>query len=234
METEKLTPNSIKHWAIDDRPREKVLLKGHRVLSDAELLAIIIGSGSKNESALELSKRILQSVGNSISELGKLNVDDLIKFKGVGEAKAVTIVAALELARRRQKSNNDQQIAIPSSNDAYQYIAPYLVDLKHEEFWVFCLNRANKIIQVKPISAGGVSGTVVDVKMILKLAIDKLASGILLCHNHPSGNLAPSKSDIELTNKVVTASRSMDVVVLDHLIVSDQGYYSFADEGMLS
>lgn len=224
---------SIKAWAEEDRPREKLLNKGRQALSNAELIAILIGSGSREESAVELSKRILQSTQNNLNELGKTPLAELMKFKGIGEAKAITICAALELGRRRQSAIIPKRPQIKSSQDAYQVMAPLLADLPHEEFWVIFLNRANKVIQKDQISLGGVSGTVVDAKIIFKKALEQLASGIILFHNHPSGNLQPSQADINITKKLKKAGTTLDINVLDHLIISEQGFYSFADEGVL-
>lgn len=224
---------AIKHWAEDDRPREKLIAKGPTNLSDAELLAILIASGSRNESAVDLCKRILNSVGNNLGELAKLSVPDLMKFKGIGDAKAITIVAALELGKRRRLAEATKREAITCSKDAYDILLPLFEDLKHEEFWVLLLNRANKVVRKEKVSAGGVAGTVVDNKMIMKLAIDTLASGIVLAHNHPSGNLKPSQQDVAVTRQIKQAGQLLDINLVDHLIVTDHGYYSFADEGAL-
>lgn len=229
----KLSKTSIKNWANDDRPREKLILKGIDSLSDAELIAILIGSGNRNESAVELSKRILSDTQNNLNELAKLTVNDLQKFKGIGEAKAISIVAALELGKRRKISEVIDKKQITSSKDVFDIFGQKLGDLPYEEFWLLILNRANKIIELKRISAGGVSGTVTDVKIILKAAIEKTASGMIVCHNHPSGNVKPSNSDISLTKKLKNASELVDIPLLDHVIVSFKDYYSFADEGIL-
>lgn len=224
---------SIKEWSLEDRPREKLLSKGISSLTDAELIAIIIGSGSKDESAVELSKRILGSVHHNLNELGKLSTNDLQKYRGIGEAKAIGIVAALELGRRRKLSENINRQKITSSQDIYELFHPLLADLHHEEFWVLLLNRSNKIIDRVKISQGGISGTVTDIRLILKLALEKLATSIILCHNHPSGNIQPSDADITITQKIKESGKLMDVTLLDHIIVADRMYYSFADEGML-
>lgn len=224
---------SIKFWAEADRPREKLLLKGRSVLSDAELIAILISSGNKEHSAVELSKKILDRASNNLNELGKLSVKDLMKFKGIGEAKAIGIVAALELGRRRKGSDMIKRQKITSSKDIFELFKPMLTDLAHEEFWVLLLNRANKVIKPLRISQGGVSGTVADSKIIFLSAIESLASSIILCHNHPSGNLKPSDSDISLTRKLKEAGKVLEIAVLDHIIFSDNGYYSFADEGLM-
>ena len=224
---------SIKDWADDDRPREKLLIKGKGALSDAELVAILIASGNRDESAVELSKRILQSLGNNLNRLAKLSVNDLIKFKGIGEAKAISIIASLELGRRRRTADVLEKAKIGGSKDAFQILQLKLEDLPHEEFWVMLLNRANKVIDTKLVGRGGVSSTVVDSKVIFSFALESLASGIILAHNHPSGNLKPSNSDIRLTKKIVDAGKIMEVPVLDHIIVGDNDYFSFADEGLI-
>jgi DNA repair protein RadC len=224
---------SIKQWSKEDRPRERLLSKGRTALSEAELIAILIGSGNKGETAVELSKRILVSVDNKLNSLGKLSINDLTKFKGIGEAKAVSIVAALELGRRRKESKVEQKAKIQSSKDAYEIMKHLLEDLPYEEFWVLVLNRQNKVLDKICISKGGVSGTVADVRLIFKPAIEKLASGIILFHNHPSGNLDPSSSDIALTNKMIDAGKTLDIPILDHLIIGDNNYYSFADNGLI-
>lgn len=224
---------TIKTWAEEDRPREKFALKGKSTLSDAELIAILIGSGNRQESAVELSKRILSSVSNNLNELGKIDLSALMKFKGIGEAKAITIAAALELGRRRKLTEVIKNPKITSSGDIYDIMAPLLSDLKHEEFWVLILNQANKVIHKVQISSGGVASTVADSKLIFKPALEKLGSSIILCHNHPSGNLKPSSADIQLTKKNVEAGKLLDIRVLDHIIVANEKYYSFADEGMM-
>jgi DNA repair protein RadC len=224
---------TIKGWAEEDRPREKLLSKGRQMLTDAELIAILIGSGSKKETAVELSKRILSQFGNSLHELAKLSVNDLVKFKGIGEAKAISIVAALELGRRRKETEISKRERITSSKDSFHLFLPMLIDLPHEEFHVLLLNRSNHVIRKEFVSRGGVSGTVVDPKIIFKIALENLASSIILCHNHPSGNLRPSDQDISLTRKLKEAGMLLEIPILDHLIVSDNGYFSFADEGMM-
>ena len=228
-------PLSIKAWAEEDRPREKLLLRGKQNLSDAELLAILLGSGSRNESAVSLAQRILQSTDNSLHELGKRAIPTLIKdFKGVGEAKAITIAAAMELGRRRQLTAIKEKPKIVSSKDAYDVIAPLLMDLPHEEFWILLLNRANRVLNREQISSGGTTGTVVDVKILFKKVLRQEAiTSVILSHNHPSGNLSPSNADLELTKKIKQAGKLLDIDVLDHLIITDNGYYSFADEGKM-
>lgn len=224
----------IKKWANDDRPREKLRAKGKHALSNAELIAILIGSGSRSTSAVDLAKEILQSAENNLNELGKISIDELIKnFHGIGEAKAITITAALELGRRRQMSDIKERPHIRSSQDAYNAIAPMLIDLQHEEFWILMLNRGNQVLKRVQISQGGVAGTVVDAKIIFKRALEIPASALVLCHNHPSGNLRPSGADIEITKKIKAGAELIDINVLDHLIVSERGYFSFADEGMM-
>lgn len=224
---------SIKTWDENDRPREKLLLQGKENLSDAELLAILIGSGTPKISAVDLCKQILEFANNDLSQLGKLTVTDLCKFKGIGPAKAITIVSALEIGRRRQSENVQEITKISSSKDAYNIFLSLLADIPHEEFWVLFLNQANKVIGKEKISSGGISSTIADKRMIVKSALDRLATGIILVHNHPSGNLKPSQSDIDLTNKTKEAAKLLDITVLDHIIVSSSGYYSFADEGMI-
>lgn len=224
---------SIKSWAEEDRPREKFVLKGKGALSDAELIAILIGSGSKNESAVELSKRILLSAKNNLNQLGSLSIEDLMQFKGIGEAKAITISAALEIGRRRKESSSLVKPKIQSSEDAYQQFIPILSDLNHEEFWILILNRANKVVEIKNISRGGVSGTIADAKLIFRPVLNKLGSSIILGHNHPSGSVQPSMADKQLTKKIVEGGKSLDIQVLDHIIVGDNQYFSFADEGIM-
>lgn len=223
----------IKAWAEEDRPREKLLLKGKTALSDAELIAILIGSGSRDETAVELSKRILSSASNNLNQLGKMSIVDLQKFKGIGEAKAISIAAALELGRRRKETDAVKRVKITASSVVFENMREVMEDLPHEEFWVLLLNRGNQILERVNISKGGVSQTVVDTKIVFKMAIDKLASSIILCHNHPSGNLKPSDADIQLTKKLKEAGRILDLPVLDHLIFADNTYFSFADEGLL-
>ncbi|HRN41172.1 MAG: DNA repair protein RadC [Flavobacteriales bacterium] len=230
MQPEKL---NIKSWAEEDRPREKLLLKGKNALSDAELIAILIGSGNKTETAVELAKRILASVNNDLNQLAKLNLTDLMQFNGIGEAKAISIAAALELGRRRKESTEEKKIKISSSKNAYEAISDVLSDLPHEEFWVLYLNRKNEVIKRENISKGGVTGTVADGKIIFKNAINALASAVVLCHNHPSGNLNPSQADIELTKKMKSIGVLMDTPVIDHIIVGNNNYFSFADENLL-
>lgn len=230
-ENKKLT---IKSWAEEDRPREKLVLKGKHSLSNAELLAILIGSGSRNESAVELCKRIMsEAAQDDLIDLGKLSVKDLQKFKGIGEAKAITIVAALELGRRREGAEIREKTLIAGSGEVVKIFHPLLVDLPHEEFWMLLMNRANKIISKEKISTGGVSGTVVDPKIIFRRALEMSASGIILCHNHPSGNPKPSQADIDLTKKLKRGGDELEISVLDHIIIAENKFFSFADEGMM-
>lgn len=223
----------ILNWAEEDRPREKLLLKGKGVLSDAELVAILIGSGSRDLSAVDLSKLILSNVNNDLNQLAKLSVAELQKFKGIGEAKAISIVSALELGRRRKITETTKTPQITSSKDVYELMKPELLDQPIEQFWIISLKRNNVIIQKRIISTGGISGTVADPKVIFNKALEDLASGIILVHNHPSGNLKPSQADIKLTEKLKNAGQLLDIPVLDHLIFTDDGYFSFADESML-
>lgn len=224
---------NLKSWAEDDRPREKLITKGRSSLSDAELLAILLGSGNREETAVQLAQRILNSNKNSINELAKLQLKDLQKFKGVGEAKAVSVLAALEIGRRRKDEESFGKTKILASKHAYDVLKAKLKDLPHEEFWVIFLNRSNSILKIECISKGGVSGTIVDSRLILKPAIEHLASSLILAHNHPSGNLNPSQEDLLLTKKVKEASKLIDIIVQDHLIIGDETYYSFADEGLI-
>ncbi len=231
--SEEKSPFSIKQWAEDDRPREKLMLKGKAALSDAELIAILISSGNDEESAVSLSQRILEGSQNNLLELSKLNVNDLKKFRGIGEAKALSIIAAMELGRRRQRSSALEKPVIQNSQKAYDYIQASLSDLAHEEFVVLYLSRSLKVLSHDTLSRGGTSGTVADIKIILKSALEKLASFIIVAHNHPSGNLKPSTQDIEMTRKLKAACSTMEIGLNDHLIIGENAYYSFADEGML-
>ncbi len=224
---------TIKSLAEDDRPREKLVQKGRQALSDAELLAILLSSGNKNETAIQLAQRILNSNQNSINQLAKLQLNDLKKYKGVGEAKAVTILAALEIGRRRTHSLPDEKPKVQSSKQAYELFKQTLSDLPHEEFWVLFMNRSNTVIKTECVSKGSVSGTLVDARLILKPAIELLSSSIIIAHNHPSGNLKPSNPDIQLTKKIKEAAHLFDITLQDHLIIGDGNYFSFADEGLL-
>ena len=224
---------SIKAWAEEDRPREKLSNQGRRSLSDAELIAILIGSGNVNESAVELSKRILYACSYDLNQLARLSISDLSKFKGIGEAKAITIIAALEIGRRRKESVRAQLIQVNTSIDVYECIASQYKDLNHEEFWILLLNRANKITSRHLVSKGGQAGTIADPKIIFNIALENHTASICVTHNHPSGNLKPSHADLELTRKFRSAGQFLYIPVLDHLIITDQGFLSFADEGLL-
>ncbi len=226
--------NPIKNWAVDDRPREKLLLKGYNVLSNAELLAILINNGTKDKSAVDVAKALLASVENDLRKLAKLSVKEMLKLKvkGIGEAKAVTIVAALELGLRRDVAEKKLDVVI-QSRDVAEYLRAQFKFKKNEIFAVLYLNRANKIKHSEVISEGGITGTVADPRVILKKALENDAVSIILCHNHPSGSLKPSRADEELTKKIAEAASYFDIKVLDHIIVSEEGYYSFADEGLL-
>lgn len=231
---EDTSPNfSIKYWAEDDQPREKLMLKGKAVLSDAELIAILIGSGSRNESAVELSKRILKSVDNNLNALGKLSLQQLMNFKGIGEAKAVTIAAAMELGRRRRDEDTVELKKITSSKAVFEIMQPLIGELPHEEFWILYLNNSNKVIYKTQLSKGGITGTVVDVRLAFKLALEHNATGIILVHNHPSGALQASEPDKQITRQMKLAGHSLSVNVLDHVIVTEKAYLSFADDGLL-
>jgi len=230
---EKSTSFSIKHWSDADQPREKLVQKGQAILSDAELIAILIGSGSKNESAVELSKRILASVNNNLNELGKLTIRQLMQFKGIGEAKAVAIAAALEIGRRRRGEEAQKITKIGSSKDAFELLQPTLGELPHEEFWIVYLNNSNKVMHRAQLSKGGITGTLVDVRLVMKQALELGAVALILAHNHPSGGLKPSEADKQITGKLKTAAVALDLKVLDHLIITQKDYFSFADENIL-
>ena len=224
---------NIKEWAVEDRPREKLLKRGIGSISDAELIAILIGSGNSQETAVELSRRILEEVKNNLDELGKLNVDNLKEFKGIGEAKAISIIAAMELGRRRNHTTALEMAKITGSNDVARYLRPLIGDLPHEEFWVLFLNRQNKILEKQQLSKGGITGTVIDVRLVLKMALEKHAISLIFAHNHPSGNLEASDADRKITRQLKDAAALMDIPLLDHLIITQGGYFSFADEGLL-
>jgi len=223
----------IKSWAVEDRPREKLLLKGKAALSDAELIAILLGTGTASMSAVDVAKNLLQAVSNDLNDLARLTVKDLIKIKGIGEAKAITIVSALELGRRRKESLSEERPKITGSKDIYELLKAELLDIPHEAFWIVLLNRANRVIKKHQISQGGVAGTVADPKIIFKIALEELASGVILAHNHPSGNLTASKADIDLTKKLKESGKLLEIEVLDHLIIAGKNYMSFADEGFM-
>lgn len=224
---------TIKDWAEDDRPREKLRDKGAQQLSNAELLAILLGSGTKTETAVDVAKRVLAISKNDLKELGKKSLSDFMQIKGIGQARAITIMAALELGRRRSSEKSEDSDKITGSIDAANIFIPLLGDLAYEEFWVLLLNRSNKIIEKRKVGQGGLSATVVDSRLIAKLAINNLASGVIAVHNHPSGNLLPSESDKHLTNKLNEALNLFDINLIDHIIVSNDSYYSFAEEGLI-
>jgi DNA repair protein RadC len=226
------TKIGIKSWAEEDRPREKLSAQGRRALTDAELIAILIGSGSRNETAVELSKRILHHYDNDLNKLGKASINELSNFKGIGEAKAISIIAALEIGRRRNDFETKTPDVIGSSRDAYNIMRRHLVDLNHEEFWIILVGRSQKVLAKELVSKGGLSATVVDPKIIFSIALQHQATGIIMIHNHPSGNLKPSHNDIHLTKKLAEAGTLLEIKILDHLIISDSGFYSFADEGL--
>ncbi len=230
---DKTSSFSIKNWSQDDQPREKLRDKGKSVLSDAELLAILIGSGNRDESAVALCKRILASVNNNLNELGKLSIKQLMQFKGIGEAKAISIIAALELGRRRRSEDALKKQKITSSASVFETMQPIIGELPHEEFWIIYLNNSNKIIQKNQLSKGGITGTLVDIRLVLKNALEVGAVGLILAHNHPSGTLKPSKADKDLTQKLKIAGASLDIKVLDHLIITEKAYFSFADESLI-
>lgn len=231
--SEKPTSFSIKNWSQDDQPREKLRDKGKSTLSDAELVAILIGSGNRQESAVDLCKRILASVDNNLNALGKISLKQLMTFKGIGEAKAITISAALELGRRRKLEDVIKLEKISSSRSVFDIMQPILGELAHEEFWILYLNNSNKVLQKQQLSKGGITGTLVDVRLVLKQALEVGAVGLVLCHNHPSGTLRPSEADKNITQKLKRAALSLDINVLDHLIITETAYLSFADEAML-
>jgi DNA repair protein RadC len=224
---------SIKKWSEEDRPREKLLRHGVRVLSDAELIALLISSGTRELSAVELARKILAESSNNLTVLAKQSAHDLMKIKGIGKAKAISIVAALELGRRRKESDPPAKPAVRSSKDAACLFTDILTDISHEEFWVAFLSRSNQLIERAKISQGGISGTVTDVKLIMRKAIELLSSSLIVCHNHPSGNLQPSSEDRQITIKIQEACQLFDIKVLDHIIIGGNSYFSFADEGII-
>lgn len=224
---------SIKNWSDDDKPREKLVNKGRSALSNAELIAILIGSGSRDESAVELSKRILASVDNNLNELGKLSIQQLMKFKGIGEAKAISIAAALEIGRRRRGEDSLKIEKIGSSHDVFDVLHPIIGDLEHEEFWILYLNNSNKILHKAQLSKGSITGTLVDVRLVMKQCLELGAVALILAHNHPSGTLKPSNADKEITQKIKNASEALDIRVLDHLIITQREYFSFADNQII-
>ena len=226
------TSFSIKNWALEDRPREKYVSKGMNSLTDAELFAILLGSGYKDKTALDLSKEMLRSVSNNLDDFARLTIKDLMKFKGVGEVKAITLQVAFEIARRRKLSENIIEY-IKISHDVFELLGPKLSDLSVEEFHIILMNRKNKILSIHKISEGGTTGTVVDAKIIFKKAIDHLASSMILVHNHPSGNKLPSAADMEITKKIKSFGELIDLTILDHIIIANDNYFSFADENII-
>ena len=226
-------PFPISSWSEDDKPREKLMLKGKNALSDAELIAILIGSGSRNESAVALSKRSLLSVNYNLNALGKLSLSQLMQFKGIGEAKAISIVAALELGRRRRVEEAVELVKITSSKVIFELMQPIIGELPHEEFWIVYLNNSNKVITKTQLSKGGITGTVVDIRIVFKMALEIGATSIVLCHNHPSGSLKPSEADKQITKKLKRAGESLEITILDHVIITETSYFSFVDQGIL-
>lgn len=230
---EKFSSLSIKNWSENDRPREKLVQKGKSVLSDAELLAILIGTGNKNESAVDLSKRIMATASNNLNTLGKLSLQQLMVFNGIGEAKAVTIIAALELGRRRRIEDALVKPKVNNSKKVFELMQPVIGELSHEEFWILYLDNANQILIKQQLSKGGITGTLVDIRLVLKKALELNSVALILCHNHPSGTLKPSEADKKLTHKLRNAAQSLDIKVIDHLIITEKAYFSFADENLL-
>lgn len=233
MDVEETRPFRIKQWAPEDRPREKLLYKGTSALSDAELIAILLGSGTQKQSAVDLARRLLQTGNNSLDEIARMSVADLKKVAGIGTVKAIVLVAAMEIGRRRKEVATVDKPKVSGSRDAFEMLRAEMMDLPNEEFWVLLLNRANRVVRKKRISEGGISGTVADPRIIFKLALDELACSIIVAHNHPSGNTVASQSDIELTRRLKEAGKVMEIQVLDHLIIAGNKYFSFADEGMM-
>lgn len=227
------TIQSIKNWATEDRPREKMLEKGRETLSDAELIAILIGSGNSNESAVDLSRRILRDVDDNLIQLSQLNINDLTRYNGIGGAKAVSILAALELGRRRRFAEASTQAFIKNSKDAFEYFYMRMADIEHEQFWVMLLNPANKVIKLAKVSDGGINGTSADPKRIFKIALENNATAMMLCHNHPSGNVLPSDHDKVLTRNIINGGKLLEIKILDHIIIGIDKYFSFADSGLI-
>lgn len=225
--------HALTTWAVEDRPREKVMANGVQYLSDSELLAILLGSGTKNMTAVELARLILKGAGNNLQQLGRLGIGDLVRIKGVGPAKAITILAAMEMGRRRAGIQHPEKIPVKSSETVFSLFHPLMGDLEHEEFWLLMLNRANRVLGKYKVSQGGLSGTVIDTRIILKKALDNLASSIIVCHNHPSGNNQPSDADVKITEKLKKAAEMLEIKLLDHVIIADKSYFSFADEGLI-
>ncbi|MCK5135601.1 MAG: DNA repair protein RadC [Bacteroidales bacterium] len=225
--------HALKTWAVEERPREKVMANGVQYLSDSELLAILLGSGTKNITAVELARQILTGTGNNLHELGRQTVGDLLRIKGVGPAKAISVLAAMEIGRRRAGMHHIKKIPVKSSETVFNLFHPLVGDLEHEEFWLLMLNRANRVLGKFKVSQGGLSGTVIDTRIILKKALDNLASSIIVCHNHPSGNNQPSDADVKITEKLKKAAEMLEIKLLDHIIIADKSYFSFADEGLI-
>ena len=230
----KYDSHALTTWAVEERPREKVIANGVQYLSDSELLAILIGSGTRHITAVELARQILKGAGNSLHLLGRQGIGELVRIKGVGPAKAVTILAALELGRRRAGMQHSEKTPVKSSETVYKLFHPLMGDLEHEEFWLLMLNRANRVLGRYKVSQGGLSGTVIDTRIILKKALDNLASSIIVCHNHPSGNKQPSDADLKITEKLKKAAEILEIKLLDHVIIADKSYFSFADEGLIN
>jgi len=225
--------HALTTWAVEERPREKVIANGVQYLSDAELLAILLGSGTKNMDAVELARLILKGAGNTLQQLGRQGIGDLVRIKGVGPAKAITLLAAMELGRRRAGMQHPEKIPVKSSETVFNLFHPIMGDLEYEEFWLLMLNRANRVLGRFKVSQGGLSGTVIDTRIILKKALDNLASSIIVCHNHPSGNKQPSDADVKITEKLKKAAEMLEIKLLDHVIIADKSYFSFADEGLV-
>ena len=225
---------NLKTWSVEERPREKVIANGVQYLSDSELLAILLGSGTRNMTAVELARQVLHKSGNSLHELGRQKLSDLVAIKGIGPAKAITLLAAMELGRRRTSTQQTERIPVKSSETVFKLFHPILGDLDHEEFWLLMLNRANRVLGRFKVSQGGLSGTVIDTRIILKKALDNLASSIVVCHNHPSGNNQPSDADVKITEKLKKAAAMVEIKLIDHVIIADKSYFSFADEGLIA
>jgi len=230
----KYDSHALTTWAVEERPREKVMANGVQYLSDTELLAILIGSGTRHITAVELARQILKGAGNSLHLLGRQGIGELVRIKGVGPAKAISILAALELGRRRAGMQHTEKTPVKSSETVYKLFHPLMGDLEHEEFWLLMLNRANRVLGRYKVSQGGLSGTVIDTRIILKKALDNLASSIIVCHNHPSGNKQPSDADLKITEKLKKAAEILEIKLLDHVIIADKSYFSFADEGLIN
>jgi len=228
------TSHPMTSWAVEERPREKVMANGIQYLSDAELLAILLGSGTRNQTAVELARTILKGSGQSLQALGRQSIGELVRYRGVGPVKAITLLAAMELGRRRAGMRHAEKIPVKSSETVFNLFHPLLGDLDHEEFWLLMLNRANRVLGRFKVSQGGLSGTVIDTRIILKKALDNLASSIIVCHNHPSGNNQPSDADVKITGKLKKAAEMLEIKLLDHVIIADKAYFSFADEGLIS